>query len=116
MYRFARMVFAVGFCWSSLIFSLDGELDPRFGDRGRVVTDFNSRTDVGNNLLIKKNGSIILAGSAAKASVGDHLALVSYKENGALDRNFGVDGRVMTREVSPRETVHGGIMGMGQFV
>jgi uncharacterized delta-60 repeat protein len=67
----------------------NGELDPRFGNDGRVATHVNpdgpSRL---GDMAIDSRGRIIAAGDMPR----DRVALVRYKKDGHRSRSFGRDG------------------------
>ena len=115
MHRLASVAFLVSATLSSFLLATDGDLDITFGNQGKVVTDFFDRTDVGSNLIIDKDGKIILAGSASKHSISDYFALARYNENGSLDKSFGQNGQVVTRSIAEDKFVYGDIMGLGQL-
>jgi uncharacterized delta-60 repeat protein len=52
----------------------NGDLDPDFGDVGRVVTDFGNGTDQAHALLLQDDQLIVLAGSASNGSDSDFAA------------------------------------------
>ena len=74
----------------SLASAAGGDLDPTFGDGGRVVTRLGAGS-AAMSLALQPNGKIVVAGVAGSAPV-----LVRYEGDGALDPTFGVGGRVPT--------------------
>ena len=68
-----------------------GDLDPRFGDAGRVELGCCARA-----LAIQPDGRIVLGGEAEDDGE-PYLALTRLTSTGALDETFGVDG--VTRRV-----------------
>ncbi len=78
----------------------NGSLDPAFGDKGQVITDFAGKTDIGNGLALLSDGRILQVGVATLGSIADDVfrdfALVCYKPNGSLDPTFGNGGKVTT--------------------
>lgn len=66
----------------------DGDLDPAFGNGGRVTTDFTLNDRV-NAVAIQPDGKIIAAGG-----VGALLTLVRYNTDGTIDSTFGDNGKV----------------------
>jgi uncharacterized delta-60 repeat protein len=70
-------------------YNVDGMLDPSFGDRGTVMTDFAGGDDSGWSLAIQPDGKIVVGGVAD----GD-FALARYSITGELDSTFGLDGRI----------------------
>jgi uncharacterized delta-60 repeat protein len=86
-----------------------GDLDPAFGGDGVVHTNFapDSGADLGSNdeafgLARQADGKLVAVGRAAGS--GGKFALARYDTNGALDRTFGNDGRVVTN-LSPGDDV-----------
>jgi uncharacterized delta-60 repeat protein len=74
-----------------------GQLDPAFGVRGKVLTDFRGSFDGVHALAIQSDGKIVAAGhSTATGTSPSDFALARYNSQGRLDRQFGVDGKVLT--------------------
>lgn len=76
-------------------YNSDGSLDASFSDSGVVITDLGAY-DTGYNLIIQPDGNILVAGTSDKGNMHSDFALVRYKNNGSLDRTFGVNGKVIT--------------------
>ncbi len=74
----------------------NGTLDSSFGRDGKVSTDFGGKNDEAEAVAIEPNGDIVAAGTSHGTATGDNIALARYTPNGALDPNFGEDGRVST--------------------
>src|SRR5262245_52585394 len=74
----------------------DGTLDPTFGSRGRVRTDFPGLAAVPSSVVIQPDGKIVVAGGAFPlfTFAGD-FKIVRYNPNGSLDTSFG-DGGIAT--------------------
>jgi uncharacterized delta-60 repeat protein len=74
-----------------------GDLDPDFGEGGRVITDLPGGSDGVNDVAILRNGKIVAVGFAGSDSAfsGD-LAIARYKRDGSLDAAFGDGGVVVT--------------------
>jgi uncharacterized delta-60 repeat protein len=70
-------------------YNTDGTIDPAFGDRGTVVTDFAGGDDGAWAVAIQSDQKIVVGGLAD----GD-FALARYDANGTLDAQFGIGGRV----------------------
>jgi uncharacterized delta-60 repeat protein len=76
-----------------------GDLDPAFGDGGKVTTDFSNSVDHGNAVALQRDGRIVVAGSTISPNVistQHDFALARYKIDGSLDASFGAGGRVQT--------------------
>lgn len=76
-------------------FRADGTLDATFGDRGKVMTDFNGWQDQAASVVIQGDGKIVVAGRATTDDNGD-FALARYLPDGRLDPTFGDRGKVTT--------------------
>ena len=69
-----------------------GALDPTFGTKGKVTTDFGSGFDGVNAVAVQVDGKIVAAG----ATGAPDFALARYNTTGALDPTFGTGGKVTT--------------------
>jgi len=65
-----------------------GELDPTFGDAGKVITDFGGLDGAGA-LILQPDGKLVAAGVS-----DSNIALARYLPDGSLDPDFGVGGKV----------------------
>ena len=74
-----------------------GALDPTFGRRGLVATDFGPprRRDRAWAVAVQKDGRIVVAGESGEIGHED-LALARYRRDGRLDPTFGNGGQVLT--------------------
>ena len=72
---------------------LDGNLDQTFGaDNSGVATiDFAGAQDLGRDLVVQSDGSIVVAGEAVLAN-GRKKSLVRLTPDGVIDTSFGPDG------------------------
>ena len=70
----------------------NGTLDPKFGRKGRVHTDFGRHEDLAFDVTIG-SGKIVVVGGT---SWGYDFALARYRRNGRLDRTFSGDGKLRT--------------------
>jgi uncharacterized delta-60 repeat protein len=68
----------------------DGDLDPTFGDAGKVKTTYPGGA-AANAVAVQPDGGIVIAGC-----VDDTFAVARYLPGGTLDPDFGVDGLVTT--------------------
>jgi uncharacterized delta-60 repeat protein len=74
-------------------YTADGKLDPIFGSRGTVLTDFgDSFSSNAESVAIQPGGKIVVAGGG-----GGYFALARYSADGTLDTSFGRGGKVRTR-------------------
>jgi uncharacterized delta-60 repeat protein len=69
------------------------DLDPTFGEKGVVLTDFGGSYDWAYALTLLPKGKILVAG-VSDASGSKDFALARYNPNGTLDTSFGDGGRV----------------------
>ena len=81
----------------------DGDLDPTFGNGGKVVTDFNNSTDWLSRIAVQPDGKIVAIGDTFPSRRG---ALARYNPDGTLDATFGNGDKVIT-VASVRETASG---------
>jgi uncharacterized delta-60 repeat protein len=77
-------------------YNTDGSLDSSFGASGKVVTDFNSRSDSVISIALQNDDKIIAAGWTETAGEALNFALARYNTDGNLDSTFGVGGKVST--------------------
>jgi uncharacterized delta-60 repeat protein len=93
-------------------FTSAGQLDPTFGDGGKVLTDFTPASncdgctkteDSANALAIQRDGKIVAVGSSDlhgrcddKGHSCDNFALARYDADSSLDPSFGSRGKVVT--------------------
>lgn len=84
-------------------YDVNGNLDPTFGNGGRVTTDFAGTHDLANAVAIQNDGKIIVAGSVGDGLGGYHFGLSRYNSDGSLDSSFGNNGKVITRISSDEE-------------
>ncbi|MGE3912883.1 MAG: hypothetical protein AB7K36_26230 [Chloroflexota bacterium] len=84
-----------------------GDLDPTFGDGGKVIADINEDTlgapaERVGAMVLQPDGRIVVAGDLERRSAGPPNAtshdvlLARYLPNGALDATFGSGGVVTT--------------------
>jgi uncharacterized delta-60 repeat protein len=77
-------------------YNRDGSLDTRFGDGGKVTTDFFAAVDNVTAVALQPGGRIVAAGGAFNISTGNDFALARYNRDGSLDTSFGDGGKVTT--------------------
>lgn len=72
-----------------------GDLDPSFGRRGKVITDFASggSGDSATALAFQADGKVVAAGTSYTDTSSD-FALARYNPDGTLDTTFGTNGKV----------------------
>jgi uncharacterized delta-60 repeat protein len=78
----------------------DGSLDRGFADNGRRTTDFTvdsrPRNDVASAIALQPDGRIVLAGESSGGGGSARFALARYRSEGALDRAFAGDGKLVS--------------------
>lgn len=73
-----------------------GDLDPTFGNGGKVITDLGGFLDMANTVALLPDGKIVVGGSFTINIFITHFALVRYNHDGSLDTSFGTGGIVLT--------------------
>src|SRR5207253_888966 len=73
----------------------DGDLDPTFGNGGKVITDI-SGVDNLNDIALQPDGKIVAAGAYHLSNGNAHIAHARYNSDGSLDTTFGTNGKVLT--------------------
>ena len=73
-----------------------GDLDPTFGNGGKVITSIGGSIDIANAAAIQSDGKIIAAGYSYNTEGNADFALVRYNLDGSLDASFGNGGKVIT--------------------
>ena len=73
-----------------------GDLDPSFGDDGRVTTAFGPGSNAATDVVLQDDGAIVVAGSVVPPRRASNWALARYLPDGELDQTFGAHGRVRT--------------------
>ena len=80
-------------------YNANGSLDKRFGNNGKITTDFFRNVDTINALVIQPDGKIVVAGFAQLAGTGGTprvFALARYTSDGRPDSSFGNGGSLTT--------------------
>ncbi len=90
---FALMMLVVGLAGATNLIA-QNNLDPTFGNGGKVITDFN-REDYANAVVLQPDGKLIVAGTTGGPTTSDFL-IVRYNGDGSLDTSFGNGGKVLT--------------------
>lgn len=97
---FVLTVVASILCWPyfTRVKAAAGDLDPTFGNGGKVTVDFSDRFDEGNALVIQPDGKIVVAGSSIALSlIRSSIVVARYNRDGSLDSGFGSGGSITTR-------------------
>ncbi|MEW5879761.1 MAG: hypothetical protein AB1761_04885 [Pseudomonadota bacterium] len=72
-----------------------GDLDPAFGNGGKVLTAIGGSEDFAFALALAPDGKIVVAGTSYNGT-NDDFALARYNADGSLDTTFGSGGKVVT--------------------
>ena len=80
---------------SSATHAAAGDLDPSFGNGGKVTTNF-SRFDLCNDIALQADGKILAAGASISFDLDPDFLLVRYNTDGSVDTTFGSGGKVAT--------------------
>jgi uncharacterized delta-60 repeat protein len=83
-----------------------GQLDPTFGNAGRVTTAFGAADDIANAAVVQPDGKLVVAGQAWNGTNWD-FALARYNPDGSLDTSFDTDGKVTTNFVGGHDVAMG---------
>ncbi|MGH9824601.1 MAG: delta-60 repeat domain-containing protein, partial [Blastocatellia bacterium] len=87
-----------GFDFALARYNSDGTADKRFGNRGKVTTNFfgfSADEAAASALVIQSDGKIIAAGSTNSLfGLNQVFGLARYNEDGTLDPSFGNGGTV----------------------
>ncbi|WP_225773389.1 M10 family metallopeptidase C-terminal domain-containing protein [Pseudomonas sp. Marseille-Q5115] len=67
----------------------DGSLDTGFGNGGKVTVDFEGGRDAAQTVEVRRNGDILVTGSAVNAQGNTDIAAVQFTADGLLDTAFG---------------------------
>ncbi len=78
-----------------LRYNTNGSLDNSFAGNGKAPVIFSGDAEA-SSVALQSNGEIIVAGSAADASLKYNVALARLKTGGAIDNSFGSSGEVTT--------------------
>lgn len=74
-----------------------GDLDPAFGNKGKVITRFASGYAVIYGMAYQADGRIVTVGATETGGPGGRdFALARYNPDGSLDSSFDYDGLVIT--------------------
>jgi uncharacterized delta-60 repeat protein len=84
-------------------YTVDGSLDPSFGQGGKVLTDVSTNRDEAAAIVVRPNGKIVVGGPAyvgvtfcaTDACRYFGYALAQYNPDGSLDKSFGQGGTTM---------------------
>jgi len=72
-----------------------GDLDPSFGNGGKVVTSISGSNAYAWDIAIQSDGKIVAVGNSRIGNISK-FALARYNTDGSLDTTFGTGGIVVT--------------------
>jgi uncharacterized delta-60 repeat protein len=97
------LFFAAASCLSA---TPPGSLDPSFGTKGRVITNFTSIDSVAD-MVVQSDDKIVVVGYTNNPTTENvRVALARYKANGALDSTFGQGGKVITSVLGEQDAAY----------
>ncbi|WP_066756947.1 T9SS type A sorting domain-containing protein [Crocinitomix algicola] len=73
-----------------------GELDPTFGDEGKILQSINVGEDKAYGVALQDDNKVVVIGSTFDAATGLDFLLIRFNEDGSLDTDFGEEGIVQT--------------------
>ena len=74
----------------------DGSPDQSFGINGNVTTDIRQGSEYINDMIIQKDGKIMVCGVARGLTSNSDFTIMRYLSNGTVDVSFGANGLVTT--------------------
>ena len=84
---------ALVFAWSGCVAAAASDVDPAFGGgTGFVVTPISGGHDVGNFILVRSDGRIVVVANTRPNGGVARPAVIRYSSTGPLDQGFGVGG------------------------
>lgn len=87
------------FCLTNSVMAAGGDLDPTFGNGGKVTNDFFGFDDVLVAAGIQPDGQIVVVGIIQVELNLYRPTIARYKTDGSLDPTFGSNGRVFFSDV-----------------
>jgi uncharacterized delta-60 repeat protein len=88
-------------------FANPGDLDPTFGEGGKVRFGFGLGDDQARAMTAQVDGKILVAGYATNGSHTE-FGITRFLSNGSLDLTFGQQGKVLTAIRSSLDAAHRG--------
>ncbi|MDX5319918.1 MAG: T9SS type A sorting domain-containing protein, partial [Bacteroidota bacterium] len=70
--------------------NLDGVLDTNFGDKGAIIHEVSTGSELPHSIIIDENNRPVIMGSAPRQT--KDIFVLRLEENGARDSSFSVDG------------------------
>ena len=75
------------------LFAVPGTFDTSFSGDGRTTLDFSKRGESAGDVLVQKDGKVVVAGYSSGAGIDKDLFIARYTAGGALDNTFSGDGK-----------------------
>lgn len=72
----------------------NGAIDTDFGSNGRTVVDMSGSIDFVTSILLRADGSILVAGAGSVTGSGFDMQVLRLTPTGAVDASFGTGGKV----------------------
>jgi uncharacterized delta-60 repeat protein len=114
----AAVALAVGACLAGVLppaaadGGRPGDLDPAFGNRGKVVVSPPAEAgEWPGAQAVQPDGAVVVVGTAAPARNGYAFLLLRFRPDGQLDPSFGTGGRVWTDLVTLATPLKGAVEG-----
>jgi uncharacterized delta-60 repeat protein len=82
-----------------------GDLDPTFGNAGKVLTGFQGSYDDSANAVVRQSDGKYVVAGVSGTETNRLVALARYNPDGSLDTAFGTGGKVLTSVGAPSVTV-----------
>lgn len=79
--------------FTTLTFGQWGELDPTFGDTGKVTTNIGSGFDNAADIIQQSDGKLIVVGSGTETTTS--ILVARYEVDGTIDNTFGTNGMTL---------------------
>src|SRR5262245_42890930 len=93
----AAILFGVPFLAAACAWAAAGDLDPTFGDEGRVLTEVDHvENSIFYHVARQTDGKLVAAGHAEAEGQGAVVGVARYHPNGALDPSLRPGGVVLT--------------------
>jgi uncharacterized delta-60 repeat protein len=94
----AKVIILIFVVSGRTVLAVDGDLDPKFGTDGKVLTDFDHSTDIANAVAIQADGKLVVVGTTYQDNdfSTEDFAVARYNPDGTLDKTFGGGGKVQT--------------------
>jgi uncharacterized delta-60 repeat protein len=80
-------------------YKTDGSLDSSFGVFGKLIIDFDNRSDYASSVALQGDDKIVISGyTSLENGIESHMALVRLNSNGNVDSSFGINGKIINAD------------------